>query len=63
MTRILKAAFATAALIGLIVGFLAVQSLEYPGALAFTEGQYYTLAIIGAAIAITGVLGFNSLNK
>lgn len=63
MTRILKAVFATAALIGLLVGFLALQSLEYPGTLAFPESRYYTLFFIGAAVAITGVLGFKSLDK
>ena len=63
MKTILKSIFALAILIGMILIFLAVSTLDHPGSIPITDGQILITIILGAGIAGTGALGYNSMGK
>ena len=63
MKTILKSIFALAILIGMILIFLAASTLDHPGSIPITDGQILITIILGAGIAGTGALGYNSMGK
>lgn len=63
MKTFLKAVFGFGFLIGLFVMMCAFSTIDYPGSIPISDGQIFSLAIIGVSIVAVSVLGWKSLEQ
>lgn len=61
MKMFLKCVFGFAGFVGLFVLMCAFSTIDHPGSIPISDGQIFSLAIIGVSIVAVAALGWQSL--